>query len=72
MFTRQNLVRLLLACLLLALLVVPVFGAVGGSSLAVTGSPESTVYHQTMPGDGSGVAIACVPGDPGGGGGDGC
>ena len=73
MFTRQNLVRFLLAGVLLALLAVPVFGAaLGSGSMAATDSPDSTLLYHSSPTDGAGVAIACTTGDPGGNSGGGC
>jgi hypothetical protein len=71
MFTRQNLVRLMLAGLLLALLAVPVLGAALGSGLAANDSPDSTLLYHSSPTDSAGVAIACIP-DPTGGQGGGC
>ncbi len=74
MFTRQNIVRLLLAGLLLALLAVPLLGATPGSGMAANDSPDSTLLYHSSPTDNAGIAIACTTGDPGGGGngGGGC
>lgn len=70
MFTRQNVVRLLLVGLLLALLAVPVLGVALGTGLAANDNPDSTLLYRTSPTVG-GVAIACDV-DPGGSQGGGC
>lgn len=73
MFTRQNLVRFVLAGLLLALLAVPVLGAALGSGhMAATDNSDSTLLFHNSPTEGAGVVIACTTGDPGGNGGGGC
>jgi hypothetical protein len=72
MFTRQNLVRLLLAGLLLALLAVPVLGAALDSGVAANDGFDSILIFNTGPTESSGVEIVCIPGDPTGGQGGGC
>lgn len=72
MFTRQNVIRLVLAGLLLALLAVPILGAALDSGVAANDAPDSTLLYHVSPTDGAGVAIACNQGDPGGGQGGGC
>jgi hypothetical protein len=72
MFTRQNVARLLLAGLLLALLAVPILGAAMHNGVAANDTPHSTLLYHVSPTDSAGTAIACVPGDPGGGQGGGC
>jgi hypothetical protein len=69
MFTRQNVVRLLLAGLLLALLAVPVLGIALGTGVATNDVNDSTLVFNLSPVDGSGVAIAC---QTGGNQGEGC
>ena len=72
MFTRQNVLRLVLAVLLLASMAVPVLGAAVESGLAAAGSPDSAVLYHFNPSSDQGVAIACQTGDPSGEGGSGC
>jgi hypothetical protein len=72
MFTRQNVARLLLVGLLLALLAVPVLGVVLGTGVAANDGADSTLLYHASPTDGAGVAIACTTGDPGGNNGGGC
>jgi hypothetical protein len=72
MFTRQNIIRLLLVGLLLALMAVPVVGVALGSDVAANDGPDSTLLYHISPMDGGGIAIACQSGDPGGGQGGGC
>lgn len=72
MFTRQNIVRLLLAGLLLALLAVPVLGVALGTGVAANDANDSTLVFNLSPVHTGGIAIACNTGDPGGSHGGGC
>jgi hypothetical protein len=70
--TRLNKVNLLLVLALLVALLVPVMGFAAGQSIAYnelfeSGSTENV--HSTLD---QGLAIACVCGDPGGSGPNGC
>ena len=71
--TRQNLVRFLLACLLLAMLVVPVVGQTFDAQAA---NDDSSFDFTLFQGEGMETApsavIACACGDPGGGQGSCC
>lgn len=68
MFTRRNIIRLLLAGLLLALLAVPVLGVALDSGVAANDAPDSTLIYNVSPTNDAGVAIACQTGGNQGGG----
>ena len=72
MFTRKNVLRLLLVGLLLALLAVPVLGGMVGAGVAAVVAPDGALLYHGGSEAADGVAVACVPGDPGGGQGGGC